>query len=317
MKKRENMKTFAIIGTGAVGGYCAVKLMQAGFDVHCLLNNDYAYVKQHGLTLVYQDKTATLPVNAYQNANELPRCDVIIVALKSTANSILKDLLPKIMHEKSLVVIVQNGIGIEDDIAKFIAPEKIIGASWMLKVTKISTGVIKHFGFSSISFAQYYCDKHHAEISDSAKQLADIFKMLGFNSDALPHLPTMRWEKLTGNIPLNGLSIVLDSTTLDLINNTSIYSLLLSLIREVIDAAKKCGADISDDLYQSRLSGFEQLKSMEKHYPSMKDDFDAKKPLELRAIYENAIRIAKENHIAMPLTEMLYQQLVYLNEKTY
>lgn len=47
----------------------------------------------------------------------------------------------------------------------------------------------------------------------------------------------------------------------------------------------------------------------------MKDDFDAKKPLELRAIYENPIRIAKENHVAMPLTEMLYQQLVYLNEK--
>ena len=54
---------------------------------------------------------------------------------------------------------------------------------------------------------------------------------------------------------------------------------------------------------------------MEKSNSSMKDDYDAKKPLELHAIYENAIKIAKENQVAMPLTEMLYQQLVYLNEK--
>jgi 2-dehydropantoate 2-reductase len=45
----------------------------------------------------------------------------------------------------------------------------------------------------------------------------------------------------------------------------------------------------------------------------MKDDFDAKRPLELTAIYENAINIAKKYNLSMPLTEMLYLQLIYLN----
>lgn len=46
----------------------------------------------------------------------------------------------------------------------------------------------------------------------------------------------------------------------------------------------------------------------------MKEDFNARRPLELHAIYENAISIAKR-HRTMPLTEMLYKQLQYLNEK--
>lgn len=47
----------------------------------------------------------------------------------------------------------------------------------------------------------------------------------------------------------------------------------------------------------------------------MKVDYDAEKPLELHAIYENAINIATQHKVSMPLTEMLYQKLLYLNSK--
>ena len=50
------MKSFAVIGTGAIGGYCAVRLVQAGFPVHCLLRSDFAEVSQHGLALISDNK---------------------------------------------------------------------------------------------------------------------------------------------------------------------------------------------------------------------------------------------------------------------
>jgi 2-dehydropantoate 2-reductase len=52
-----SVKTFAIIGTGAIGGYCAIKLIQAGFEVHCLLGSDYEFVKKNGLTLISEGET--------------------------------------------------------------------------------------------------------------------------------------------------------------------------------------------------------------------------------------------------------------------
>ncbi len=47
----------------------------------------------------------------------------------------------------------------------------------------------------------------------------------------------------------------------------------------------------------------------------MKEDFDAKRPLELQAIYENAIAIAEKNGCEMPLTKMLFLQLRYLDQQ--
>ena len=36
---------YAIIGTGAIGGYYGGKLAKAGNEVHFLLHTDYEYVK--------------------------------------------------------------------------------------------------------------------------------------------------------------------------------------------------------------------------------------------------------------------------------
>ncbi len=40
---------FAIIGSGAVGGYYGALLVKAGFDVHFLFNSDYHHVEANGL----------------------------------------------------------------------------------------------------------------------------------------------------------------------------------------------------------------------------------------------------------------------------
>jgi len=41
------MKTIAIIGTGAIGGFYGARLQRAGYEVHFLLNSDYQYVKEY------------------------------------------------------------------------------------------------------------------------------------------------------------------------------------------------------------------------------------------------------------------------------
>ncbi|HEV2613186.1 MAG TPA: 2-dehydropantoate 2-reductase [Gammaproteobacteria bacterium] len=312
---KPSQKSYAIIGTGAIGGFCAVKLKQAGFDVHCLLNRDYEFVKQNGLNLIEDNKPTTVFIKAYDDIHKIPKCDVVLIALKSTANHILKNSLSHLLHKNSIVGIVQNGIGIESEIAEFIDPEKIVGASNLLKVTKTSPGVIKHFGWDLFEWAQYYTDDTHKEISVAAQSIADDFKNAGLNSTSHPHLPTIRWKKLAANIPTSGLAVVLDAYTNELINNPSSFEILKSMTQEVISVALQCGADIPNDFYDFRMKAFEKMGEMEKNNFSMKDDYDAGNKLELHAIYENAINIAKKHGISMPLTEMLYLQLLYLEAK--
>jgi len=308
-------KSYAIIGTGAIGGYCAVKLQQAGFDVHCLLGHDYLFVKEKGLTLIENNTVTTIPVNAYNDINAMPPCDVVLITLKTTANHILKNSLTKLLNPTSVVATLQNGIGIEKEISEFIGHQKIIGGSCILKATKISPGTIKHFGHMTTEWAQYYLDDENSYISEIAEQIAKDFKLAGFNSISAPHLPTIKWKKISSNIPISGLCVMLNASTKELVETQSSLDLLKLITKEVIYTAKKCGANILDDFFEFRLNVFESFKNMEENNSSMKDDFNAKKPLELHAIYENAIKIAKKHNVLMPLSEMLYLQLCYLDAK--
>jgi 2-dehydropantoate 2-reductase len=59
-------RSYAILGTGAIGGFYGGKLQKAGFEVHFLLHRDYEYVKENGLIVESADGDFALEkVNAY------------------------------------------------------------------------------------------------------------------------------------------------------------------------------------------------------------------------------------------------------------
>ena len=70
-----------------------------------------------------------MPVHAYRDINDMPDCDIILVAIKTTENEILKSYLPKLLHKDAQVVLLQNGIGIENEIAKYVDAKQMIGGS--------------------------------------------------------------------------------------------------------------------------------------------------------------------------------------------
>lgn len=86
--------TYAIIGTGAIGGFYGAKLARSGRDVHFLLHRDYDFVKANGLRVESCDGSFILnPVQAYCDTQQMPKADVVLVGLKSTNEHLLKELL--------------------------------------------------------------------------------------------------------------------------------------------------------------------------------------------------------------------------------
>ena len=87
-------RRYAIIGTGALGGYYGARLAHAGCDVHFLLHSDYDHVRQHGLICESIDGDFSIAKpSAYRDTRDMPRCDVVCVALKTTQNHLLPAIL--------------------------------------------------------------------------------------------------------------------------------------------------------------------------------------------------------------------------------
>ena len=96
---------YGVIGAGAVGGYYGSKLVNAGKEVHFLFHKHFDYVKQHGLQVDSCDGSFHLDdLNAYQHAEDMPPCDVVLVGLKTVNNYLLPKLLSPLLKDDTLVV---------------------------------------------------------------------------------------------------------------------------------------------------------------------------------------------------------------------
>lgn len=298
---------YAIIGSGGIGGLYGGFLAKSGYEVHFLLRSDYDFVKQNGLQIdsVKGDFHLSSP-NVYKEASAMPVCDVVLVCLKTIQNKILKDLLPSILHKNSVVILVQNGLGIEKELSDIFTNVSVAGATAFVCTTKVGPGHIHHAEYGTLTIAKYCgdCDM-------ILNQVADDFINAGIQVNLSDDLNSIRWKKLVWNIPYNGLTVVLNAATDELTFNTATRSLVIDLMNEVVDAGRICGAKISDSFVSKMI---EMTEKMTPYSPSMRLDYEARRPMEIQTMYTNPIKIAKEKGFEMKKTQMLEQQLRFISD---
>jgi 2-dehydropantoate 2-reductase len=306
-----SQRSYAIIGTGAIGGFYGACLQKAGFDVHFLLHSDYEHVNQYGLAIESPNGNFTLPsVRAYQDASQIPRCDVVIVALKTTNNYLLSEILPLILKHDGVVLVLQNGWGMEQEIARLVGSHRIIGGICFTFNYKVKAGHIRHLNFGLITLADYAPDYAATGISTRVCQIAADFSSAGIKIQLHEDLFLARWQKLICNIPFNGLSVILNCTIEKLIGNADVRTLIKQLMEEIVVAAAAYGRQIPEFFIQERLK---QTASMHHYKTSMKVDYDRRRSLEVESIFGNPLRQAWQAGVQMPQVSMLYRQLKFLD----
>ncbi len=305
------MNSYAILGTGAIGGYYGACLQRAGKEVHFLLNRDYHHVKKQGLVIESINGNFTLSqVKAYQDVQQMPTCDVIVVALKTTQNHLLPYLLPPLLKENSTILLLQNGLGVEEKIAEFANSQAIIGGLCFVCSNKTAPGHIRHLDYGYITIGAYNPNYQAAGITKEMEEIAKDFANAAIEIKFSQDLLKSRWQKLVWNIPYNGLSVVLDATTKQIMLEESSRCLVEKIMTEVAAGAKSEGKEITNDYIQTMLNYTKQMKP---YHTSMKLDYDNHRPLEIEAIVGNPLKRAAHQGIILPKIEMLYQQLKFLD----
>jgi len=301
---------YAVIGTGAIGGYYGGLLARNGMNVHFLLHSDHQHVKKQGLRIDSINGNFTINVNAYAKPEDMPLCDVAIIALKTTNNHLLKVLLPQVVKHTGIVVIMQNGLAVEQVAADILPQATIIGGLCFIGSTKIGPGHIKHSDFGMVSLGHYMKDESAAGITPELELVTEDFLACGIDVKPVENLSFLRWQKLVWNVPFNGLSVVLNSGTAELLRQHDSRALIKSIMLEVITAANACGQPLSASVAELMLVNTET--NMQNYSPSMKVDYEHNRPLEIDAIYQSMIDRAALSGVEMNLARMLAQQLRFL-----
>jgi 2-dehydropantoate 2-reductase len=303
---------YGVIGTGALGGFYGGMLAKAGQEVHFLFRSDYEHVRKHGLQVDSVNGDFHLSeVNAYQNPRDMPQCDVVLVCLKTTGNHHLPEMLKPILHARSVVVLLQNGLGLEEDLSEKLPGVSVAGGLAFICSNKIGPGHIHHLDYGKLIVGSY-----NVPDQEILAHVVSDFQQAGVLTDFSTDLYFARWQKLVWNIPFNGMTVVLNTTTDRLMANEQTRELSKELMLEVIRGANACGVPLKESLAQQMI---DMTIHMKPYAPSMKLDYDNRRSMEIEYIYSKPIQTALEAGFAMHKVSMLEKQLrfiqAYLLEK--
>jgi 2-dehydropantoate 2-reductase len=316
----------AVVGCGAVGSYYGAMLSRAGQDVHFLLRSDYAEVRRHGVTIRSPKGDFNARPRAARTPEEIGVCDLVIIALKTTANGEFPRLLPPLVGPATAVLTLQNGLGNEEALAKLFSPAQILGGLCFVCLNRVAPGVIHHLDHGLIMLGEF-----QRWPEPRTHDIASMFKHAGVVCKVSENLARAHWEKLVWNIPFNGLGVASAAGEAALLTPSAVSAaipsaclttdqllavakweqLVRELMGEVIAAANALGHELEPSLADKMI---ERTRTMGAYKASTILDFERGQPLELDSLFLEPLRQAQAAKVATPRLAALCEVLQKLDQ---
>jgi 2-dehydropantoate 2-reductase len=293
----------AIVGTGALGGWYAALLAEAGHEVHCLARSDFEAIRAKGLTIRHKGQERIVRVaSATPDAVAIGACDLVVVTLKSTSNHALPGLVSPLLGPATLVVTLQNGMGNVEALAQLLPAGRIVAGLCFVCINRLAPAVIETTlaGYVRMAAAE-------GPINPAVARCVEVFASAGVDCQAEASLEAVLWKKLCWNIPFNGLSIAGGSLTTDLIlADPTLNERAFLLMKEVQAAALARGHGFEDAHIKRQ---FVVTVGMGPYRPSSLIDFVEGRDVEVEGIWGEPLRRGQAAGVAMPETEKLVAEI--------
>ena len=314
----------AIVGCGALGSYYGAKLCRSGVEVTFLLRTDYDVVLKNGVQIQSPEGDFHVHPRAANRPGVIGPVDLVVIGLKTTANHQFPALIPPLLHSGTVVLTLQNGLGNEECLARFVPPEHILGGLCFVCLNRLQPGVIHHIDHGRVVIGEY-----RRKAGERTQAMAELFRRAAIPCELTDDLARAHWEKLTWNIPFNGLGVASYAgwaavhsgsvtsgrppspclTTDRLLADPAWHGLVRELIGEVVQAARALGHALEDGIAETQI---QRTLTMGAYKPSTLIDFERGQELELEAVFFEPLRQARNAGVSTPRLENLTRVLQQL-----
>jgi 2-dehydropantoate 2-reductase len=318
-------RKIAVVGCGALGSFYGARLCRAGHEVHFLLRSDYPVVRDQGVEIRSIDGDFHVRPVCAREPRDIGPSDLVLIALKATANAEFPRLIPPLVGQGTLVVTLQNGLGNEEQLAALLGPENILGGRCFVCLNRLAPGVILHTAHGKIVLGEFQRPPLPRTLA-----LAELFRAAEISCDLTENLAMAHWVKLVWNVPFNGLGVAgcagyeavrqgvltpgqpLGSClpTDQLLREPRWERLVCDLMWEIVSIARAKGYAIPDEVVADQV---ERTRIMGAYKASALIDFERRQPLELAGMFVEPLRQAKLVGVPAPRLEALCRVLAALD----
>jgi 2-dehydropantoate 2-reductase len=316
-----------IAGAGAIGGYIGARLARVDADVVLFARGPHLQaMKERGLRVVSPDGDFHVKPTVVGDLRSIGRADVVFLGVKAHSLTALAPGLGPLLGPDTVVVSTQNGIpwwyfqgcGGELDglrlervdpggvIAASIEPRRVIGSLAYFSTDVAEPGVIHHTEGNRISFGE-----PDGTRSERTRTIAEALIAAGFRCPITTRFRHEIWVKLLGNVAFNPISALTRATLVEMVRHPDVSRLIREVMAEAEAVAAKLGIELPISIEQ-RMAGAEKVGE---HKPSMLQDLEAGRPLELEAVVGAVVELADRLGVAAPATRAVYASTKLLDAK--
>ncbi|KAG0261715.1 hypothetical protein BG011_000742 [Mortierella polycephala] len=306
------------VGTGAVGSYYTWRLQQSGLcTVTTVCRSTYEVVKANGIeiqTIAWGEGPHVFKPDHVVKTVPSETYDYIVVCLKVLPDvySIPDIIAPAVEASPgACIVLIQNGIGIEDPIKERFPNNPIISAVSYIGATQVSAGVVYHSGMVQRLIIGLFEPIEGVDTTRYLQIFGDLCKKGGIEVTVSDSIQNNRWQKLVWNGSMNPICILSDLWTVsDVLADKDYKKMVETTMNEIAALAEALGYPMPPTLVENSMKTSLQLAAGYK--ASMVVDLEEGRPMETEVILFNPVRLAEERKLThiIPTWYKLYQDLV-------
>ncbi|KAF2661756.1 2-dehydropantoate 2-reductase [Lophiostoma macrostomum CBS 122681] len=307
-----------LFGAGSVGTIY-LYLLSHSCTVTAVCRSNYATVSDHGFTInssIFGDNIRFKP-RVVRDCSEAAAAlspdsgssyDYIVVCSKAIPGQIPETIRPAVTPGRTAIVLVQNGIGIEQEYRDAFPQNEVVSCVVYLPVSQGAPGVVTHREIERLEVGAY--PSSSAPSSSAARRFVDLVKQGGGTAEWFEDVQSKRWIKLVVNAAWNPICALTRSSDVDFMlssESSAGTDLVRAVMLEIADIATAHGYPIGREEVDFQLSrATARIETNKGVRPSMLQDVEGGRRIEIEAIVGNTVRLGKEKGVKCEKLEMIY-----------
>jgi 2-dehydropantoate 2-reductase len=298
---------FAIVGAGGVGGYLGVRLAQAGHEVAWLVRGrTLAVLRERGIVLESPSGEARLgPQYASDDPAALAAAagplDALIVAVKLYDLAALAPRIAPLATDRTRVLPLQNGVEAQAMLSGALRRAAVLKGTVSIKSFMRAPGhVVCKSDFCKIRLG--------GDAGPEVDALVAALNGCRAVSAALsPSIDLDLWSKFVMLASFSAVSCMARATIGEVLGNDGTRRLLVEAAEEAAAVGRALGVELPQDI--ASLVDLHTRDMPRTGRPSMLEDLEAGRRLELDFLSGAVVRLGAEAGVPTPIHEVAYKAL--------
>ncbi|MCS7115839.1 MAG: 2-dehydropantoate 2-reductase, partial [Nitrososphaerales archaeon] len=287
----------AILGAGAIGCLFAALLTEGGEHV-TLIDRRFERAKlisEEGLKIYGVSGERIIRVDVVTDPRMVKGPDLVIVAVKSyDTDTAIERILP-IIHEKTVILTLQNGLGNVEKIVSKVGIEHVLAGVTTEASTVINYGEIYHAAKGITIIGEL-----NGNITERVQNIVNIFNRSNIEAKVSFNIQSAIWEKVLINVGINALSAITGMRNGELLNVPEIKEIMIEAVKEGLRVTKVIGVKLENDVIKSMLSVAERTRL---NKSSMLQDIERGSKTEIDSLNGAIVRLGHIYGIPTPIND--------------